>query len=191
VGALWSAPTMALDSRFTWRRALPGDTAQLEPLMQAAIAQLLAPYLSVAEVDASFAIMGLDRQLIEDGTYFVVEHEGRIVGSGGWSGRATLFGGDHSAGRSALPLDPATEPARVRAMYTHPDYTRLGIGRFLLAESERGAAEKGFRRTTLAATMAGLPLYRACLYREVEHFRETTPSGVSVPLVRMEKSLIP
>lgn len=182
---------MILDSRFTWRCAEARDEAALQRLMQASIAQLLSPYLSADEVDASFTIMGLDRQLIADGTYFVVEHEARIVGSGGWSGRATLFGGDHSAGRDGVALDPLTEPARVRAMYTHPDYARQGIGRFLLAQSERRAQESGFRRTTLAATMAGLPLYRACGYRDVEHFRETTPSGVTVPLVRMEKSLMP
>lgn len=158
--------------------------------MQMAIAELLRPYLSGDEVAASFAIMGLDRQLIEDGTYLVVEHEGRIVASGGWSARATLFGGDHTAGRDAAVLDPASEPARMRAMYTHPAHTRRGLGRFILSESESQARGRGFRQATLVATMAGLPLYRACDYREVEHFREATPTGVSVPLVRMEKALV-
>lgn len=181
---------MSLDPRFSIRTALPRDEAQLESLMALAIGRLLAPYLPPGEIEASFAVMGLDRQLIEDGTYFVVEHDGRIVGSGGWSGRATLFGGDHTTGRDALPLDPAKDPARVRAMYTHPDYARQGIGRFVLAESERHAMARGFRRATLAATMAGLPLYRACGYREVEQFREPTPTGISVPLVRMEKVLV-
>jgi GNAT superfamily N-acetyltransferase len=181
---------MTLDSRYTWRHADTGDTPQLELLMKAAIAQLLAPYLPPDEVTASFAIMGLDRQLIEDGTYLVVEQDKQIIASGGWSARATLFGGDHTQGRNAALVDPATEPARMRAMYTHPDYTRRGIGRFILAESERQARDRGFRRATLVATMAGLPLYRACDYHEVEHFREATPTGVSVPLVRMEKPLV-
>lgn len=181
---------MMLDSRYTWRHAQIADAPQLELLMNAAIAQLLAPYLPPDEVTASFTIMGLDRQLIEDGTYMVVECETRIVASGGWSARATLFGGDHTQGRDAAILDPATEPARMRAMYTHPDHTRRGLGRFILAESENEAQGRGFRRATLVATMAGLPLYRACNYREVEHFREATPTGVSVPLVRMEKPLV-
>jgi GNAT superfamily N-acetyltransferase len=182
---------MLLDSRFTWRRAEPDDAPQLERLITLAIARLLAPYLKPEEVTASCAIMGLDRQLIDDGTYLVVEHEDRIVGSGGWSARATLFGGDHTMGRSDAMLDPANEPARMRAMYTDPDFARRGIGRFILAENERAAAEKGFRRATLVATMAGVPLYRACQYREIEYFREATPTGVSVPLVRMEKPLVP
>jgi len=133
---------------------------------------------------------GVDTQLIDDQTYFVAEEDGEIVGCGGWSHRATLFGGDHTQGRNAALVDPATEPARMRAMYTHPDYARRGLGRFILAESEGQARERGFRRATLVATMAGLPLYRACDYREVEHFREATPTGVSVPLVRMEKPLV-
>ena len=182
--------TMTLDPRYTWRHADIDDAPQLELLMQAAIARLLAPYLPPDEVTASFAIMGLDRQLIEDGTYMVVECESRLVASGGWSTRATLFGGDHTQGRNAATLDPATEPARMRAMYTHPDHARRGLGRFILSESERQAQTRGFRHATLVATMAGLPLYRACDYREVEYFREATPSGVSVPLVRMEKPLV-
>ena len=84
---------MALDSRYTWRPAYAEDAPQLELLMNAAIGQLLAPYLPPDEVTASFAIMGLDRQLIEDGTYMVIEHEKHIIASGGWSARATLFGG--------------------------------------------------------------------------------------------------
>lgn len=178
-----------MDSSFVLRRAVPDDAALLQPLMQASISALLRPHLSPAEVEASFAVMGLDRQLIEDGTYFVLEHDGSMIGSGGWSGRATLFGGDHSAGRSNEPVDPACEPARIRAMYTHPDFARRGIGRFLLAHCETCAAEQGFRRTALVATMAGLPLYRTCGYAEIEHFHADTPSGVRVPLVRMEKTL--
>jgi GNAT superfamily N-acetyltransferase len=181
---------MTLDSRYTWRRAEARDAPALEGLMQAAIAALLKPYLSSDEVTASFSIMGLDRQLIEDGTYLIVEYDGRLAASGGWSGRATLFGGDHTAGRDAQALDPASDPARMRAMYTHPDHTRRGLGRFILSQSEQEARDRGFRRATLVATMAGLPLYRACDYSEVEHFREATPSGVSVPLVRMEKALV-
>lgn len=182
---------MPLDSQFVSRRAERGDVPQLERLIEAAIAQLLAPYLCPQEVGASRAIMGLDCQLIEDGTYLVVEHEGRIVGAGGWSPRATLFGGNHTRGRDDAVVDPAQGPARVRAMYTDPDFTRRGIARFILEENERAAMAAGFRRATLVATMAGLPLYRACGYREIETFREATSAGVSVPLVRMEKLLVP
>ena len=172
------------------RIAEPRDIPELSPLVERAIGDLLRPWLSPEQVRASFEIMGIDTQLIEDGTYFVAEIDGVPAGCGGWSRRATHFGGDHSPGRDARLLDSATEPARVRAMYTHPDFTRRGIGRTILARCEEAAAVAGFSRVALVATMAGLPLYRACGYRDVEAFEEITPSGIAVPMVRMEKSLV-
>jgi GNAT superfamily N-acetyltransferase len=145
--------------------------------------------LSPEEVEASFFVMGLDTQLIEDGTYYVVERDGHIAGCGGWSRRATLFGGDHSAGRDAALLDPKTEAARVRAMYTHPDFTRQGVGRLILCSCEEKAAAEGFKRTELGATLSGLPLYKAYGYTEIEELRVETPSGVRVPIIRMGKTI--
>ena len=157
--------------------------------MDASIRILLRAVLPPEEVEASFFVMGLDTQLIEDGTYYVVERGGRIAGCGGWSRRATLFGGDHSAGRDAALLDPKTDAARVRAMYTHPDFARQGVGRLILGLCEEKAAAEGFKRTELGATLSGLPLYEVCGYREIEQLRVETPSGVRVPIVRMEKTI--
>jgi GNAT superfamily N-acetyltransferase len=171
------------------RLARRDDVATLKPLMDAAIGQLLQPYLSSEAVAASFSIMGLDTQLIDDGTYFVVECGGAIAGCGGWSRRSTLFGGDHSAGRDAALLDPARDAARVRAMYTHPDFTRRGVGRLVLSLCETAVARAGFARVELAATLAGEPLYRACGYAVIEAFESDTPSCVRVPLIRMGKRI--
>ncbi len=157
--------------------------------MNEAIPALLKPFLKPEEVQASFSVMGLDTQLIADGTYFAILCEGEIVGCGGWSRRATLFGGDHSAGRDAALLDPKTDAARIRAMYTHPAYARRGVGRLVLQICEQAALREGFRRAELAATLAGEPLYRACGYAEIERLDTATPSGVSVPLIRMVKAL--
>ena len=132
--------------------------------------------------------MGLDTQLIEDGTYFVVEIRGEIAGCGGWSRRATLYGGDDSPGRSAALLDPATDAARIRAMYTHPLHARQGVGRLILALSEDAARAQGFRQMELMASMAGEPLYRACGYQARERVIDDR-GGVGVPLVRMSKLL--
>ena len=173
----------------TLRLAIPEDLPALRLLMNASIGELLKPFLGPEAVAASFDIMGLDSQLVTDGTYFVIEDGGALAGCGGWSRRATLFGGDHSAGRDAALLDPANDAARVRAMYTHPDHVRKGVGRLILEACEAAAAGEGFKRVELAGTMAGEPLYRACGYVEIERFSAPTSKGVDVPLVRMGKTL--
>src|SRR5262245_38069253 len=133
---------MKISTGFTHRLATMADLPDLRSLMTLSIRDLIGAYLDEARVEASFEIMGVDTQLIEDGTYFVVECDGRIAGCGGWSRRATLFGGDHSAGRDARRLDPSCEPARVRAMYTHPEFTRRGVGRLVLSLCEAAAVRE-------------------------------------------------
>jgi GNAT superfamily N-acetyltransferase len=173
----------------THRLATLEDIPALTALMQAAIRQLLPQFLKPEEVEASFAVMGLDSQLIADGTYFVIEEDDVIAGCGGWSRRATLFGGNHTAGRDARLLDPATESARVRAMYTAPAFVRRGIGRRILALCEDAARAEGFRRAELGATMGGLPLYEASGYQPIEMLQVDTPGGIKVPILRMGKAL--
>jgi GNAT superfamily N-acetyltransferase len=134
--------------------------------------------------------MGVDTQLVEDGTYFVVECERRIAGCGGWSRRATLSGGDHSGDRDTRFLDPATEPARVRAMYTHPDFARRGVGRLILSLCEAAAAREGFRSLELVATVVGEPLYLAYGFSIVERIEVPTSKAVTVPCARMAKPII-
>jgi len=158
--------------------------------MDRSIRELLKPFLPPEAVEASFEIMGLDTQLIDDETYFAIDDGVKIVGCGGWSKRATLFGGDHSSGRSAAFLNPATDAARVRAMHTDPDYKRQGIGRKILVVCERAAILSGFKRAELMATMAGEPLYRACGYEVIEPHTATTSTGVRIPLLRMGKALL-
>lgn len=172
----------------TIRIATVADLPAIEPLMARAIAQLQTPWLDPAQVAASATMMGLDTQLVDDGTYLIAEIEGVAAASGGWSKRATSYGGDHSPGRSARLLDPATEPTRIRAMYTDPAFVRRGIGRQMLAACEDGARAAGFGAATLVATMAGLPLYTACGYSEVGRFEDAN-GAVAVPLVHMHKSL--
>lgn len=176
-------------SMLTHRLAAPEDVPALKEMMNAAIGELQKPFLTPAQLAASYATMGLDTQLIEDRTYFVIECGGAIAGCGGWSRRATLFGGNHSAGRNDALLDPAKDAARIRAMYTHPDFTRRGVGRLIIDLAEEAARAEGFARMELAGTLAGEPLYRACGYEVAERFSADTPEGVPVPLLRMVKAL--
>lgn len=179
------------ESLFQHRIALMSDLPQLRTLMEMAIRELVGAFLDPARVEASFEIMGVDTQLIEDETYFAIEADGRIVGCGGWSRRATLFGGSHFKQRDARLLDPATEPARVRAMYTHPSYARRGIGRLVLTLCELAAAKEGFRDLELMATVAGEPLYAAYGFTVIERVEVPTSKGVRVPGVRMGKPVDP
>jgi GNAT superfamily N-acetyltransferase len=172
----------------THRLAHRDDLDALRALMDAAISELQKPFLDERQIASSRAIMGLDTQLIDDGTYFIVEADGELAGCGGWSRRATLYGGDQSPGRSAALLDPARDAARVRAMYTHPQHTRKGVGRLILSLCEEAARSEGFRTVELMATMAGEPLYRACGYEPCERVVDDR-GGVAVPLLRMSKPL--
>ena len=179
---------------FLIRLATEADIPILDPLMQAAIGELQKPFLTPEAIEASREVMGIDTQLIADQTYFVVEarsgaHRGLAVGCGGWSRRATLFGGDHSAGRDAALLDPARDAARVRAMYTRPGFERRGIGSRILAACEAAAASEGFAACELAGTLAGEPLYRARGYGVTARFEAETRAGPQVPLLRMRKTL--
>lgn len=173
----------------THRLATAADFEPLRELMSLAIGRNQAAFLDADQIEASRTVMGLDTQLIEDGTYFIVEDEGRPVGCGGWSFRGTTYGGDHSAGlRNAALLDPASDPARVRAMYTHPDFTRRGIGRLIISVCEAAAREAGFGSVILMATLSGEPLYRAAGFEEIERHTDSV-HGVGVPLILMRKEL--
>ena len=174
---------------FGHRLATVADLPALGKLMDRAIATLQSDFLSPEQVEASRAIMGIDSQLVQDGTYFIVEHGDRIAGCGGWSRRATLYGGDHSKElREPRLLDPASEPARVRAMYTDPDFARQGVGRLILRLCEQAAAADGYAAIQLMATMSGEPLYRAAGYIPIDPAADVI-DGVTVPLLKMGKSL--
>lgn len=173
----------------TIRLAIEADIAALAVLMARAIDRLQVDFLDARQIAASRAVMGLDTQLIADRSYFIVEIDGTAAGCGGWSRRATLYGGDQSAAlRDPALLDPARDPARIRAMYTDPRFVRRGVGRRVLAACEAAAAVAGFARAELMATLAGAPLYRVAGYREIERVMAGT-SDIGVPLIRMGKSL--
>ncbi|HVR89521.1 MAG TPA: GNAT family N-acetyltransferase [Novosphingobium sp.] len=174
----------------THRLATTGDLESLRALMQRSIAQLQHGFLSEAQVRVSHAVMGLDTQLMRDGTYFLVLHDEQLAGCGGWSFRRTLYGGDDSAvSREDAHLDPRCDAAKIRAMYTDPGFARRGVGRYLLALCEAEAYANGFRRAEMMATLAGEPLYRSCGYAAVEQIQSSPIDGVTVPLVRMAKVL--
>lgn len=174
----------------TLRPALPADTTAMEELIRRSGIELSKGFYTEEQAAAvTRYVFGVDSQLVDDGTYFVLERDGQLLACGGWSKRATLFGGDqHKSGPDPL-LDPATQPARIRAFFVDPAVPRQGLGRRLMEHCEREAARAGFKTMELAATMPGVPLYRACGFELVEDFALTLPGPVSVPLSRMRKQI--
>jgi GNAT superfamily N-acetyltransferase len=174
----------------THRLAQLDDLPVLTALMTRSIETLQHGFLTPEQVRASHQVMGLDTQLVKDQTYFMIESEGQLVGCGGWSWRATLFGGDDSiVAREPLPLNPAIDAAKIRAMYVDPGHARRGIGTMIMALCEGAARGAGFAKVEMMATLAGVPLYRGCGYHDIEAVEAKTRDGVIVPLIRMGKAL--
>jgi protein tyrosine phosphatase (PTP) superfamily phosphohydrolase (DUF442 family)/GNAT superfamily N-acetyltransferase len=172
------------------RLATPEDVPALEELIPLSVRELQAGCYSPAQMAASLGpVFGVDRQLISDGTCFVVEHERRNVGCGGWSRRKAVFGGDAAREGQDEMLDPQRDPARIRAFFVHPNFARRGIGRTILNACEEAIPRAGYTRIELVATLAGEPLYAAGGYRVLERYEVPLTGGLALPVVRMAKGL--
>jgi len=172
------------------RPARPSDVPRIGELMRQSVAELF-PLFHTAEETASAAVhlTEPDTVLIDDGTYFVHEVDGRVVACGGWSKRDKLYTGSGARPGDSRLLDPATEPARVRAMFVHADFARRGLGRAILTSCVDAASAAGFRSLTLMATLPGVPLYRAFGFREARRAEIPLPDGVVLAAVAMELAL--
>lgn len=175
---------------FIIRRAVMADLPVLNELVIEAVQHLNVRDYSQAQIDSALRYAyGIDTQLIHDGTYFVAEMNGRIVGCGGWSKRESMVGGD-KAKQSPTDdnlLDPRVDPAKIRAFFVHPDHSRQGIGRALLGVAEMAAHQAGFTRLELMATRTGEPLYAAVGFVVQERSDAVMPDGTRFPLARMTK----
>ncbi len=181
------------------------DIPVLRVLIDASVRRLQAQDYTPTQIESALGtVYGVDSQLIADGTYFVVEAEAQhsnlsaretsdaqpvIVACGGWSKRRTLYGGDRWTAREDTLLDPRVDAAKIRAFFVHPNWVRRGIGSIILNECERAAAEAGFRRFEMGATLTGVPLYRARGYVELERMGVPLANGEWLPIVHMEKRL--
>ena len=172
------------------RVATEDDIRAIEKLIPLSVRELQAAYYSTAQMEAALgSVFGVDRQLILDKTYFVVEHGGEIIGCGGWSKRKTLFGSDHQTNRDDAELDPSMDSARIRAFFIHPAWARRGIGRRILDECEQRIRAAGFKSVELAATLSGVAFYAACGYVSGKRLDVPLPNGLSLKIVRMTKEL--
>jgi GNAT superfamily N-acetyltransferase len=186
-----------------WRRGSPmatsirlarkKDISVLRPLIEASVLGLQARDYSPAQLERALkTVYGVDTQLIADGTYFVVETDEApptIVACGGWSRRKTLYGGDQWVARQDSLLDPARDAAKVRAFFVHPAWARRGIGGMILDACEKAAQSAGFRRLEMGATLTGVPFYAAKGYVALENEEVPMGDGMTLPIVRMGKTV--
>ena len=172
------------------RLAVPVDIPVLRELIAASVRGLQANDYSSAQLESALrTVYGVDSQLIADGTYFVAEIDGKIVGCGGWSKRRTLYGGDQWAEREDSLLDPAKDAAKIRAFFIHPDHVRCGIGTLILEACERAAISAGFTRFEMGATLTGVAMYQARGYVKVSELEVPLENGLTLPIVHMTKRI--
>jgi GNAT superfamily N-acetyltransferase len=175
------------------RLAQSSDIPALHRLIEASVRGLQTGDYTKAQIEGALGgVLGLDTQLIDDQTYFIaesrdVEGQAVAVGCGGWSYRKTLFGSDHGPGREAALLNPATDAAKIRAIFVHPEWARRGIGSFILQHCENAASATGFRCFEMGSTLTGVPLYSLKGYREIERIEAPLPNGEALPVIRMRK----
>jgi len=205
---------MASLVKFNLRLATDEDVPALHALIEASVRGLQAGDYTPAQIEGALGtVLGLDTHLIRDKSYFVAEVAGlewgasgaeaqlssmvsgvgvktptyQLAGCGGWSKRKTLFGADRGPGREPELLDPATDAAKVRAIFVHPMFARMGLGSLILATVEGAAREAGFARYEMGSTLTGLPLYRLKGYVEVERIGVPLWNGEALPVVKMVK----
>jgi GNAT superfamily N-acetyltransferase len=179
---------MTHESGLKLRVARLDDAPALRRMIAESVRGLQRTEYSEAQIEGAIGtIYGTDRTMIADGTFFVVEHDSTIVGCGGWSRRSTAFGSDHSPVKDDTPLDPQTDPAKIRGFFVHPEWARRGIATMILEACERAAREAGFIRFELVSTLTGVPLYRRHGYIECEQVSFALPNGQPYAAMRMRK----
>src|SRR5688500_17461240 len=172
------------------RLATVDHVPAIRALIDASVRVLSAGYYPEEQIASSLRLVfGAHTQLIADGTYYVIEAEGAIVAAGGWSRRATLYGGDQMKGAAAAVLDPEREAARIRVFFVHPPWARRGLARQLYEACAAAALAAGFRELELVSTLPGEPLYHALGFAPVEELVHEMPDGVGLQVIRMRKTL--
>lgn len=177
------------------RVATSSDIQTLHELIELSVRGLQAEDYTPAQIEGALGhALGLDTQLIADGTYFIAELRDadgaqQVVGCGGWSNRKTLFGSDGGPNRQAEFLNPKSDAAKIRAIFVHPDFARCGIGTLILRHCEEAAAAAGFTRLEMGSTLTGVPLYSEKGYTPVERIEIPLPNGEVLPVIKMTKSL--
>lgn len=182
---------------FAIRPAVSADIPVLRELIDASVRRLQYGDYSAAQIDSALrTVFGVDSQLVNDGTYLLVEavpdssEKPAIVACGGWSKRKTLYGGDRWRDRQDDMLDPETDAAKIRAFFIHPEWARQGIGTLLLDACESAAREAGFMRFEMGATLTGAKLFQKRGYVPMERLEVPLEGDITLPIIHMVKEAV-
>lgn len=174
----------------TLRLATPDDVPVLREHVARSVRSLSTGLYTPAQVETALAhVVGIDTQLVADQTYFVVDGSAGIVAAGGWSARDKVWGGDQAKQGADAVIDPASAPARIRAFFVHPDWTRRGLARQIYDACEHAARTRGFRAFELVAMLPGVPLFSALGFVALEPMSIPMPDGLALPCVRMHRAI--
>lgn len=175
---------------YSIRKAKLEDRNDIQELIAESARGLSREHYSDVQIEVAIAtVFGVDTSLIDDETYFVVEEAGQLIGCGGWSKRRTLYGGDQFVDRDVSYLDPASDPAKIRAFFVHPGHARKGVARAIIERCEEEAAAHGYRAIELMSTLPGVKFYETSGYVKQGNFELELRDGVKLELVPMRKSL--
>ena len=165
-----------------YRRASPGDIPALRSLHRAALGALGAAHYSPRQIAGLFLTREtVDPVLVADGTSFLAEAGGRIVGSAAWTRR-----------RGAGTGRRGVETGVVGPVFVAPDWTRRGIGRALMDIVELDAVlHGGAIRLELVSTLAGAEFARALGYSFEKGEQIPLANGGSFAAVRLVKEILP
>jgi GNAT superfamily N-acetyltransferase len=177
-------------ARWEIRSAIEKDIPAIGELIRLSVRGLQGSHYSTAQMEAALgSVFGVDRQLIHDRSYFVIEQDQKLIACGGWSKRKTLFGCDDHSGRNDSELDPAIDAARIRAFFVHPDHARRGLGRAILRMCEDAIRSGGFKKIELASTLPGEAFYRSAGFISGKREEVTLPNGLKLGIVHMTKAV--
>jgi GNAT superfamily N-acetyltransferase len=175
---------------FRLQAATTSDIPRIRELIAASVRALQVEYSAEQREAALATVFTVDSQLVADGTYLMaIAEDGCLAGCGGWSRRKTLYGGDHQVEAIVADLlDPAHDVAKIRAIFVHPHFARMGLGSLLLQAAEQAALQEGFTRFEMGSTLSGVPLYTLKGYEALEEIDVPVGDGRSISVVRMAKS---
>ncbi|CAN5369979.1 GNAT family N-acetyltransferase [soil metagenome] len=176
---------------FKLRKALMNDVPAIKALIRESVRGLSRDVYSERQIELSIeSVFGVDVDLIADATYFVAEADGLMVGCGGWSKRKTLYGAStYAESRDSELLDPAADPAKIRAFFIHPHWARKGIGTAILTAFESEASALGFNEAEMMATLPGVKLYAERGYSGTVETAVPVGEGVDIVCIKMSKIL--